>query len=296
MPTRTIGCMATFPARGATLCQVLETVRNQLDILYVYLNAYEAIPDCLKGLDNVVPILGCATFGDIKANGKMFWLERERDGIVFTLDDDIHYPQDYVPSLLRTLAIFDGEACVAVHGSLFKADFAYYFERQAWFSMEDGFDGNNVINLVGSGTAAFPASMYADEDFALTGPMYVDLHISITALRKGLPLIAVARPAQWLHNLRQPGLWEETRDKITNHTALAFDNASLLSWEHLRTLWMDWLGKRRIPLEETGTKLNLSRSSMDFLAGRDLIIRNAEYSQLRKLIALADNLAQGGGT
>jgi hypothetical protein len=148
---------------------------------------------------------------------------------------------------------------------------------------------------VGSGTTVFPASLYSDVDFDMRGPVFVDLHISLTALRKGLPILAVARPEKWVQALHLPGLWEITSGIISHHTAIAWDNSALLSPTHLRSFWLAWLGERHISLSSASRRLNLSQPSLDYLAGRDMFVRPNEIFQLRKLMEFAEILASGGG-
>lgn len=98
--------LATFPPRRRLLRQVAAAILPQVDRLFVVLNGYDAVPGFLRREARVTAVIPDR---DVKDAGK-FWFAPAPEDIVFTIDDDIGYPPDYVA---RSLALigpmgFDG--------------------------------------------------------------------------------------------------------------------------------------------------------------------------------------------
>lgn len=91
--------MASFPARAGILMQSVASILPQVDRLCICLNGYDSIPDALTGDPRIEAMI---PERDLKDAGKFAFVPGAED-FVFTVDDDIIYPPDYVS---RTLALF----------------------------------------------------------------------------------------------------------------------------------------------------------------------------------------------
>lgn len=291
MQNNIIGSMATFPGRYHILEKVVTHIAPQFSRLYIYLNDYKTIPSFLARFSNVVPILGIKAVGDISANGKMYFLTEEKKGIAFTLDDDFIYPPDYVQNFLQTFDKFSGKACLCVHGSLYPDKPSYYYERQLTYAARTENRYNAIVNMVGSGTAAFPISLYHEEKYNFTGDVFVDLNISLHALAHNIPIISIVRKQEWLKPIKIQGLWEKNKTVITHHTHILHANSNYIHWEYLRKLWYSFLESQNISLEKAMQRFNLAPESIDFLQGRSPLSTIMIIPQLAKLTEFAKNLA-----
>ena len=92
--------LATFPIRAGILMQTVATILPQVDRLCICLNEYDAIPPELADHDRIEAMIPDR---DLKDAGK-FAFDVAPDDFVFSIDDDILYPADYVA---RTLRVFD---------------------------------------------------------------------------------------------------------------------------------------------------------------------------------------------
>lgn len=92
-----VGAIATYPGRAEVLEPTVRSIAPQLDRLSIVFNEYAAVPDWVADLPNVEPVLPPS---DTKDTGKYF-VPAPAGSWLFTLDDDIAYPPDYVA---RTLA------------------------------------------------------------------------------------------------------------------------------------------------------------------------------------------------
>ncbi|MBU3030934.1 hypothetical protein [Paracoccus marinaquae] len=92
--------MATFPPRAGILMQTVATILPQVDRLCICLNQYARIPDALRDDPRIEAMIPA---DDLLDAGKFAFTPGD-DDMVFTIDDDILYPSDYVA---HTLQAFD---------------------------------------------------------------------------------------------------------------------------------------------------------------------------------------------
>lgn len=92
--------LATFPPRRRLLRRVAAAILPQVDRLFVVLNGYDSVPGFLRREARVTAVIPDR---DVKDAGK-FWFPPAPEDIVFTIDDDIGYPPDYVA---RSLALIE---------------------------------------------------------------------------------------------------------------------------------------------------------------------------------------------
>lgn len=215
----TVGMMATFPARFGTLAGVIDSIIDQVDWLFVYVNEADCIPNVLIH-PKIKTYLGRDHLGDLKANGKVFPLQFVKDCYVFTLDDDFVRPKNYVERMKDTIDLYDRRIVVGVHGSIFDPIGEWYYQRTAAFGWKQALYEQKLVSLIGSGLAAFHTSEL-DINFSDFLPnVMVDLQISIEARKRGLPIVCIERPAEWVQFIGYEGLWEEYVSKLTHHTTV----------------------------------------------------------------------------
>jgi hypothetical protein len=101
-------CIASIPEREEMLKKTVESLRNQVNDLYIALNNYDHTPEFLHDchvvlLDNKM--------GDA---GKFFFTEIIK-GYILTCDDDLIYPPEYVDYMIQGILQHPGCA-VTLHG------------------------------------------------------------------------------------------------------------------------------------------------------------------------------------
>jgi glycosyltransferase involved in cell wall biosynthesis len=190
-----IGTMASFPARRESLKGVLTHILPQIDELRLYLNDYDEIPDFAHD-PKIRVVLGKDAEGDLRDNGKFHDLPAT-DAYIFTLDDDLNYPSDYVMRLIHQIEML-GRACVVgVHGVIFpRGTFTKLAERKV-FNFKDAHTGH-FVDLLGTGTAAWHSSCFqlTLNEFASKGQC--DLWFAAAAARQDVPLFIIPRAKRWL--------------------------------------------------------------------------------------------------
>lgn len=215
--------MASFPPREENLRQAVAAILPQVDRLYVYLNGYESVPAFLQ--HPRITIGRSQQHGDLQDNGKVFFLKEMPKGYRFTLDDDIAYPPDYVERMLQRLWLYDHRVAVGVHGAVLAQPMERFFEGRDVRVFWEGYDNDKTMNVLGTGTLAWHSDTLKLQlsDFPSQG--MADVWFAIAAKAQGVPLVCLARPKDWLHQipLAQPEecLYERYKDSDQRQTDAA---------------------------------------------------------------------------
>ena len=209
---RRIGAMASFPARLESLKVVLARVLPQLDELRLYLNDYDAVPDFLQAPQmqaKVKVVLGKDAKGDLRDNGKFHDLPKE-SAYIFTLDDDLNYPEDYVAQMIHQIEML-GRACVVgVHGVIFPPGGFNQLTQRKVFDFKNGHTGH-FVDLLGTGTTAWHSSRFQPSLDEFKSKGQCDLWFAATAAREAVPFFCVPRAKRWLteHIRHEESLYQE---------------------------------------------------------------------------------------
>lgn len=199
----TISASMATTAHRTSLRRAVESLATQVDRLYIYLNDFLAMPEWLERMPKVT--VANAPRGDLRDNGKAFFLDQMR-GFVFTCDDDIIYPPDYVQRMLLRLLYHDFGVIVGVHGINMTESF-WSDARLGYYSpgarsvarFQDSRFEETPVDALGTGTTAWHSCALPTlslSDFPIAGMM--DIWLSAYAHRRQLPLLCVARQLGWL--------------------------------------------------------------------------------------------------
>lgn len=220
---KVIGCMATFPARKKVLKRVLSSILDQLDELHIYLNDYVEVPDFLNH-SKITCYLGNDELGDLRDNGKFFKLSK-LNGYIFTLDDDIFYPKDYVRWMLHYIEVFNRSTVVGVHGVIYPSEKKGYMQGRTVLHFSEKAKGQFVDSL-GTGTVAFHSSLIDYDLRAFETKGVCDLWFARACHVRNIPLLSVPREAKWLIAAESEGvnLFNEAKKNKKIHDALYHEN------------------------------------------------------------------------
>jgi hypothetical protein len=277
----TVG-LASIPERTNQLFATLLSIIHQVDHIYVYLNNYEVIPDYLD--HPKISVYTSETHGDLGAAGKFFKIDDVKTGYYFTIDDDIIYPSDYVERIVATLQKYRNSAAVCVHGSIFGSTIEWYFERTVVFDMRYALNQDMFVTLAGSGCLAFyrpNIRMRFDDYFP---EVMCDLKFSIIARQQGIPIISLARPADWLRP-------QDEMSKNNYYDGMLVDDgrrtevAQKYDWSYAeyRNVIEEWLAKLNVSPSIAVQKYNLDKSFLRHLSSNEKLPRHWD-TEKRKLI------------
>ncbi|WP_304617363.1 hypothetical protein [Paracoccus sp. (in: a-proteobacteria)] len=103
--------MASFPPRSGVIRQAIGSLLPQVDRLFLCLNQFDSVPGWIADEPKIEAMIPPR---DLKDAGK-FAFEPGPDDWVFTVDDDIAYPPDYVAATLAQMDRLDPETSVIGH-------------------------------------------------------------------------------------------------------------------------------------------------------------------------------------
>jgi FkbM family methyltransferase len=221
---RITASLASIPSRRDSLMRVVRSIVEQVDKLNVYLNNYDETPDFLR--HPRIHVARSQDHGDIRDNGKFFFLADTQPGYCLTVDDDIVYPADYVARLVAKVKQYGHQAIVGFHGTILPERIERFFapNGRTVLSFKHDLPEDRQVHVLGTGTTAWHTSTMrlALADFPSTG--MADLWLAAKAQRLGVPMIAVARAKGYLAPMREDDantLFAEFAHNDERQTALA---------------------------------------------------------------------------
>lgn len=217
--------LCSIPERAELLRQVLASLAPQVDAMHVYLDRYDSIPDFVRNCHSQVTVYLSKDHPGLRDNGKFLAFSTlAEDCYYFTADDDIVYPPDYVASMVRRIEDYERQAVIGVHGVLLPEQAEGYFtsfRKVHMFKKE--LERDALVNNLGTGTVAFHSGLLRGLDLTHFGtPGMADLHLSVFCKQRDIPMVALARPEDWLQELPSPNtsLYNEFRQADDQQSAL----------------------------------------------------------------------------
>lgn len=193
----TLAALAAIPGRADILPSVLGSLRPQVDLLCVYLNGWDHVPECVHDLADEY-VLSRENRG---AERKLNWAQ-SHEGIYCSCDDDFEYPPDYVETMVSAIERFGGRAIVTAHGRQYKPKAStvndvlpktvgMYYRRVhlGWW-----------VNYGGTGVMAWDASRIKVPTEWPERNM-LDVQLSAWAQRQRISMWLVGHEAHWLESL-----------------------------------------------------------------------------------------------
>ncbi|MGV2929472.1 glycosyltransferase family 2 protein [Vreelandella venusta] len=202
--TKVVVSLCSIPSRSKSLKKTIDSLKSQVDVIYLFLDGYESCPDFVKN-NHKIRLIKTPEGSSPRDNAKFIPFNDLKKSLgefyYFTCDDDIVYPADYVNTHIRSLKKFDNEVVLGVHGvvvsespkSYFKNRFIYHFEN-------DYLSDYALVNNLGTGTVAFHSSVIREIDVNQwpQGGM-VDIFFGQLCYRENIPMIALPRHSGWLY-------------------------------------------------------------------------------------------------
>jgi hypothetical protein len=189
-----VGGMGSIPSRAGTLAQVIDTVLPQVDRLHLFLHGYTDIP---PGVVRPGVIVHRAPLAHpYRSGGKFFGLTQESQPCIYcSFDDDILYRDGHVARLRAALLRYGGRALVGIHATWFRRPPGSYLQRMRTRNFGSGLRADQLAVEIGTGTAAFVSSVLPIDPAAWPHGLMDDLMLAMEAEERGIPRIAVRRPA-----------------------------------------------------------------------------------------------------
>jgi hypothetical protein len=206
--------LATFPPRRALAERVVERIAPQVDRLFVVLNGYDAVPETMAQHPNVTAHIPDR---DVKDAGK-FWFSPDASDLVFLIDDDIGYPEDYVARVVRLTRGFDlARNVFGYHGHVLSPQAASGAGRQ-WLNyfFHKGLGRVRGVSVIGTGTLFALGANVAPLSVMEAAAGFCDIRYNRWLHARGVLPWVLPRPAGYLTNDLPGHLWESSLFRTVN--------------------------------------------------------------------------------
>ena len=143
--------MATMPERLLGAEATINSIYDQADIIRIYLNNFDVVPDIFKR-EKIITYIG----EDLKSTGKLFW-SLNKDEYYFCIDDDLIYPYNYSTDLINKLNEYDDEIIVSLHGKRLNSGVKNSYFRNLTMNLHCLGDvlEDTWVHVIGNGVSAF---------------------------------------------------------------------------------------------------------------------------------------------
>ena len=219
-----IASIATYPERKKTFKDTIDSIIDQVDILRVYLNEYKEIPEFLLNNEKIKIFLGEDCDGNIRAKGKFYGVENI-NGYLFTIDDDLIYPQDYIRKMVSYLDKFECRSIVTIHGKIINENPKnYYRDYGKSFRFQDEKKKIVDIHIPGTGVMALHTDKIKLKYDDIKNGSYVDLFIGLQSQKNDIPVKIIPHKKNWVRgnpkNHPTKNLYYQNLKKHNNQTSL----------------------------------------------------------------------------
>lgn len=212
--------IASIPNRKDTLKQVIDSLSPQVDLVAVWLNGYEEAPEVTQ--DNVYFYLSEENVGDV---GKFAVVDKFIDRLeekfyLFTCDDDISYPPDYIE---KNIEIYEEGTIQSSHGKLFpEFPLLRLVSQYPSYYFASHIPEKKQIHLGGTGVMMMDSQVFNTIPYGrFTHPNMCDIWIAAHSKQNNIPLYIVPHSQGWLVPYQSPtSIWDSTNGKDTIQTQI----------------------------------------------------------------------------
>ena len=215
--SKIIATMATYPGRSDVVEQAAASMAGQVDTLNLVLNEYPSVPEWVgkyPSINAVIPEI------DTKDTGKFLIPVVERDWL-FTIDDDIAYPLDYVKKSLESFqTLGTSNVICGYHGTVYRrprylpsnrnirkllgVDPNYIVSSLSQFSLFEELGKNHNVDELGTGTTFSRGKDVPPFSIVQTAQRFIDVRVAKWAHQTGRKMICLSHLAQWLKPIGEP--------------------------------------------------------------------------------------------
>ena len=163
----------------------------------IYLNNWKKVPAFLYH-KKINLFISDRELGDLGDVGKFFMVEKQK-GYIFTVDDKILYPSDYVLQMVNTIELAGRKAAVSCHGRNFhnRASKSYYYDILDFFPCLLT-QPLTFVHEVGTGVLAFHSDLCTPTLEWFPFSNMTDIYFSLEMQKRSIPMLIHPHKKRWL--------------------------------------------------------------------------------------------------
>lgn len=218
--------MAAIPQREASLKDVVASILPQCDELNIYLNNWDHTPKWLTH-PKINAFRSEQEIGDLGDVGK-FYKVAEREGYIFTVDDDFIYPSDYAARFIQAIEQYKRKVVVSIHGRILKPNLtSYYRDFYRMFAACHNVPIDSWVHEIGTGVTAWHSDTIKVHLGMFPYSNMSDILLSMEFQKAKIPMLVIAHKANWIRGATKHdpsyGIYYSVRNNDTMVTKMVND-------------------------------------------------------------------------
>jgi hypothetical protein len=204
-----IAQLCSIPDRLTLLPKVIKSLLPQIDQLYIVLNGFEEIPDILNQFNNKKVFIRCSD--NSMTDAEKFHNIEFRQGYLFTCDDDLEYPSNYVNYMISKIEEYKRKAIITLHGRTLmpRPITSFYNDKIEYYHFMQNVTEDHQVDIGGTGVTAWHSNTIklSFDDFKT--PSMADIWMAIQARKQDVKIIVAKHKKGFLKYL-EPELCGKT--------------------------------------------------------------------------------------
>lgn len=187
--------IASLPDREKLLKKTIESLINQADRINVFLNGYKKVPDFCHSDKIKATILN-----NERGDAAKFFNVEDIQGYIFTCDDDLIYPPNYINVMISKLWEYNLNRVVSCHGRVMKAKpvRSYYRDRIIGYRCLGEVYKDVCVDVAGTGCMAFHSDTINLKYEMFELPNMADIWAAKACKRQGVKQVVIEHKEGWI--------------------------------------------------------------------------------------------------
>ena len=209
--------LATIPNRLTPLREMIDSIISQVDVVQIYLNGFEKkqVPNWLSCKKIKLYFSQDEKFGDRGDAGKFFNVQNITDWH-FIIDDDIHFPKDYVKKMIKKCEEYNCEYIIGNHGgefSRFPIQDSYKDRRRTVHYKKSRLKQDISVHYLATNSVCFHDKTIKlfDEDFKIAN--MGDIWLAVICQREEVGMVCQEHDRLWLNDCKNYDMWDSIYGK-----------------------------------------------------------------------------------
>lgn len=199
--------IASIPDREKLLQKTIASLIDQVDQVNIMLNNYLYTPNfCYHAKIKVYHL------DNSKGDAAKFYGLKNISGYIFTCDDDLLYPKDYVKTMIFKLEEWKNEVILTNHGRIMNEKpvrNSYTDRKQAFHCLKDVFS-EVILHIGGTGVMAWHSEAFFPDIDAIDQKNMGDIWVAKFAHEQGVKIVLNSHIEGWIQYLHPSHtIWDE---------------------------------------------------------------------------------------